>query len=82
MEALPSDQSGEPPEIRVGIREMRHEFRAWLERVRNGQRIVITDRGEPIVDLVPHDPTRTWLDHMYESGQVVVASAGPAHWLD
>jgi prevent-host-death family protein len=71
MEAssLPPDQS----QTRVGIRELRHDFRAWLDRARAGERIVVTDRGQPIADLVPHRQERTWLQQMRDSGLTMPA---------
>lgn len=77
MEASPKQSSSiELPtaETRVGIRELRHDFRAWLDRVRGGERVIVTDRGTPIADLVPYDPARTWLRRMYDEGEVVVGS--------
>lgn len=64
-------------ETRVGIRELRHDFRAWLDRARAGEHIVITDRGEPIADLVPHQSKRTWFQQMCDSGQIIPAKRQP-----
>lgn len=70
-------------ETRVGIRELRHDFRAWLDRVRAGEHIVITDRVEPIAELVPHQPKRTWFQQMLDSGQIIRAKHPPrAAWSD
>lgn len=60
-------------EPRVGIRELRHDFRAWLERVRSGERVIVTDRGHPIAELVPHRPARSWLQQMCDEGLVIRA---------
>jgi prevent-host-death family protein len=45
--------------VYVGIRELRHDFRAFLERVRAGERLVVTDRGIPIADINPYVRERT-----------------------
>lgn len=37
----------------IGIRELRQNASAWLERVRQGESFQITDRGRPIAMLVP-----------------------------
>lgn len=60
-------------ETRVGIRELRHDFRAWLDRAQAGERIVVTDRGEPIAELVRHRGGKTWLQRMRDEGLVIPA---------
>lgn len=72
MEASP--QYAAPIETRVGIRELRHDFRAWLDRARAGERIVVTDRGEPVAEFRQIRNERTWLQEMYDSGQVIRAT--------
>jgi prevent-host-death family protein len=37
--------------VKVGVRELRENLRSWLERVKNGDQIVITDRGEPVARI-------------------------------
>ncbi|HET8662407.1 MAG TPA: type II toxin-antitoxin system prevent-host-death family antitoxin [Micromonosporaceae bacterium] len=41
---------GEPT---VGIRDLSHRTSQVLSRVKAGERLVITDRGEPIAVMVP-----------------------------
>lgn len=38
---------------RVGVRELKQNASAVLERVRNGQSVEVTDRGRPIALIVP-----------------------------
>ena len=38
----------------AGIREARQYFSVLLNEVKNGEEIVITDRGEPVARLVPY----------------------------
>jgi prevent-host-death family protein len=40
--------------LTVGIRELTHRTGPLVRSVAAGERIIITDRGLPIVDLVPH----------------------------
>lgn len=40
-------------EISVGVRELKDHLSEYLRRVRAGESIVITDRGEPIARLTP-----------------------------
>jgi prevent-host-death family protein len=37
----------------VGSRELRIRLGTYLRRVRNGQRLVVTDRGQPVAELRP-----------------------------
>lgn len=38
---------------KVGSRELKTRLGTYLERVRRGETIVVTDRGEPIAELRP-----------------------------
>jgi prevent-host-death family protein len=37
----------------VGVRRLRDGLSGYLERVRAGETIVVTDRGEPVARIVP-----------------------------
>jgi len=37
--------------VKVGVRELRENLRAFLDRVKNGDVIVVTERGKPIARL-------------------------------
>jgi len=58
--------------MEVGIRELRAELSRWVTRVRNGEEIVVTDRGKPVARLVPADGERT-LDRLIREGRVIPA---------
>jgi len=48
--------------IEVASRELRNDTAGLLRKVEAGQTIVITRRGKPVADLVPHQPDeRGWL---------------------
>ena len=38
--------------------DLRRHLSRYLKRVRRGERIVVTDRGEPIAEMVPYQPVR------------------------
>ena len=40
---------------RVGVRVLKDHLSAYLRRVGEGERIVVTDRGEPLATLAPID---------------------------
>ena len=52
----------------VTVTELNQQTKAVLDRVRNGERLVITDRGRPVARLVPEEPNR-W-DQLVASGNV------------
>jgi prevent-host-death family protein len=43
----------------VGIRELKNRLSRYLKRVRAGERLVVTERGEPVAILSPPTVTRT-----------------------
>ena len=42
----------------VGIRELKSGLSSYLRRVREGQSIVVTDRGEPVAEIRPIKPRK------------------------
>ena len=44
---------------RVGIRELRQNLSVYLRRVAAGERFVVTERREPVAELVPLDREET-----------------------
>lgn len=39
--------------IEVGIRELKNSLSAYLRRIREGESVVVTDRGVPIARILP-----------------------------
>lgn len=35
----------------VGVAQLRRELRSWLDRVRDGEEVVVTERGQPVARL-------------------------------
>lgn len=52
----------------IGIRELRQNLSGTLARVRDGERLVITDRNHPVAELVPVG--RAGLERLIEEGRV------------
>jgi prevent-host-death family protein len=46
--------------MEVGIRELRAGLSRWIERVRAGEELVVTDRGAPVARIVPIDRTSAY----------------------
>lgn len=55
--------------MEAGIRDLRNHLSQYLDRVRSGEEIVVTDRGEAVARLVPLDRPRV-LDRLIVEGLV------------
>ncbi|MBI2237405.1 MAG: type II toxin-antitoxin system prevent-host-death family antitoxin [Actinobacteria bacterium] len=58
--------------MEVGIRELRAHLSRWLEAVREGHEVVVTDRGKPVARL-SRISDEDWLDRMVAAGIVTRA---------
>lgn len=58
--------------MEVGIRELRADLSRYLRRVREGEEIVVTDRGTPIARITPANG-RSRLDELIAAGVVTPA---------
>ncbi len=48
------------PRSRVGVRELRQNLSVYLRRVRQGETLEVTERGEPVARLTPLDSDDVW----------------------
>jgi len=53
----------------VGIAELRQNLSVYLRRVRDGERLLVTDRNRPIAELGP-PPATGALDRLIAAGKV------------
>jgi prevent-host-death family protein len=60
----------------VGIRELKNSLSEYLRRVRSGESVLITDRGEVVAELTP--PTHGKSDPSIPAGVLVLARRGLA----
>ena len=58
--------------MEVGVRELRNHLSRYLDRVRDGNELVVTDRGRAIARLVPVGGERV-LDRLIGEGVVTPA---------
>ena len=58
--------------MEVGIRELRNHLSRYLDRVRDGDEVVVTDRGRAIARVVPVGGERV-LDRLIAEGIVTPA---------
>jgi prevent-host-death family protein len=56
---------------KIGVRELRQHASRYLERVRRGETLEVTDRGRPVARLVPLT-SDLWSD-LVASGKVAIA---------
>jgi prevent-host-death family protein len=62
----------------TGIRDLRDHLSRYLERVRAGEELTITDRGRPIARLIPVDGSPTF-DRLVAEGLVARAVTRNRH---
>jgi prevent-host-death family protein len=58
--------------MEVGVRELRNHLSRYLDRVRDGNELVVTDRGHAIARVVPVEGERV-LDRLIAEGVVTPA---------
>ena len=63
--------------MEVGIRELRAHLSRYLDQVREGEEIVVTDRGKPIARISPAN-RRSRIDELIAAGVITPApNRGP-----
>ena len=55
---------------RVGVRELKQNASAVIERVRNGEVVDVTLRGEPVARLTPIPKDETAYERMLAEGKI------------
>lgn len=58
--------------MEVGVRELRNNLSRYLDRVRDGEELVVTDRGHAIARMLPVGAERV-LDRLVAEGVVTPA---------
>ncbi|MGH1505572.1 MAG: type II toxin-antitoxin system Phd/YefM family antitoxin [Acidimicrobiales bacterium] len=58
----------------VGIRELKNSLSRYLDRVRAGEEVIVTDRGRPVARLSPVDASENRLADLVDAGLVRVPS--------
>jgi len=59
--------------LRIGIRELRQNASRYLQRVKAGETIEITERGQLIALVSPPTPERTALERLIAEGKLIPA---------
>ena len=55
--------------MEVGIRELRADLSRWIKRVREGDEVLVTDRGKPVARIVPMNGERK-IDKLIAAGLI------------
>jgi len=59
---------------RVGVRELRQNLSVYLDRVKAGETLEVTEHGRPVARLAPNPPERmSILDQMIADGRATPA---------
>ena len=63
---------------RVGVRELRQNLSVYLDRVKAGETLEVTERGEPVAELRPRpSERRSILDQLIAEGRATPATMRP-----
>ncbi len=62
----------------AGIRELRNHLSKYLDRVRTGEELVVTDRGTAIARILPMDELRPY-DRLVREGLIEPAPSRTRH---
>jgi prevent-host-death family protein len=60
----------------AGVRELRDHLSRYLERVKAGEELTVTDRGRAVARLVPATGRRVF-DDLVDEGLIEPAAPGP-----
>ncbi len=72
----------EPSTTRVGVRELRQNLSVYLDRVKEGERMEVTERGKPVALLVPlPEESPNSLEAMIADGRVIAAKHDLGEYL-
>ncbi len=66
--------SEKPAVMQVGVRELRQNLSVYLDRVKEGERMEVTEHGKPVALLVPLPQDDDPLDRMIAEGRVIPAT--------
>jgi prevent-host-death family protein len=69
-------------ESRVGVRELRQNLSVYLDRVKEGERLEVTEHGRPVALLVPLPPKNDVLARLRAEGKLSTPKGDFREWLD
>ena len=66
---------------RVGVRELRQNLSVYLDRVKEGERLEVTEHGRPVALLVPLPPADDQIARLVAEGKMIPAKGSLRDWL-
>jgi prevent-host-death family protein len=67
--------TSETPRARVGIRELRQNLSIYIDRVKEGESLEVTEHGHPVAELTPIRPrSKSLFEQMVADGRITPAS--------
>jgi prevent-host-death family protein len=63
------------PRSRVGVREIRQNLSVYLDRVKAGEALEITERGQPVAVLAPLPERSSAIQRLVAEGRATAPSA-------
>ena len=69
------------PTPRVGVRELRQNLSIYLDRVKEGERLEVTEHGRPVALLVPLPPEDDQIARLVAEGKMIPAKGKLSDWL-
>jgi prevent-host-death family protein len=67
---------------RVGVRELRQNLSIYLDRVKEGERLEVTEHGRPVALLVPLPPEDDQIARLVAEGKMRPAKGSLREWLE
>ena len=64
--------------IAVGIKELKARLSSYVERVRQGEEVVITDHGREVALVIPISPERRAVKALMDEGRAKWAGGKPS----
>jgi prevent-host-death family protein len=61
----------------VGIKELKEKLSGYLDRVRHGEEIIVTDRGKEIAKVIPVSRERSAIRNLVDTGRANWAGDKP-----
>jgi prevent-host-death family protein len=61
---------------RIGVRELRQHASRYLDRVKSGETVEVTERGRLVALIVPPEPARAARERLIAEGRLIPAT-GP-----
>lgn len=68
------DEATKSSTPQVGVRELRQNLSIYLDRVKEGERLEVTEHGRPVALLVPLPDDDNQLERMIAEGRVIPAT--------